>query len=313
MINRREFLKQMLKVVAAVGASNFISFDDLNAAEYRLNKPNIVWLHASSCSGCSTSFLDIEGVALADILTKYTNIIYHPDISLATGHQVKEILNTVTSKYKGNYIFVLEGSIPTDLPHACMFAGEPMMHWIEKISQNATACVSAGTCASFGGITDMDGMFTGPKTFSKFLDMSNLNKPVINLPGCPMKPEHLLYVIFHYAKFLNLPELDRQGRPKRIYGRSVHETCVYYSEFQEKSFAKKIGDRGCLLNLGCQGPVTKNDCMLHGHNGNINTCIKAGHPCVGCASEHFPRQKMIHSYMDKNAVRQFKRAYIKGS
>ena len=42
----------------------------------------------TSCSGCSTSFLNVEGVPLVDILTEYTNVIFHPDISLATGHQV---------------------------------------------------------------------------------------------------------------------------------------------------------------------------------------------------------------------------------
>ncbi len=311
MIHRREALRRMLSVVSAVGAANFISFDDLLAADRKLHKPNIVWLHASSCSGCSTSFLDIEGVPLTDILTKYANIIYHPDISLATGHQVEEILNRVTQEFNNNYIFILEGSTPTELPHACMFAGKPIMQWIEKIARHSSVCISAGTCASFGGITAMEGMYTGAKTLSKFLDIHKISKPVINLPACPMKPEHLVYVLFHYAKFLTVPELDRQGRPIRIFGRSVHETCIYYSEFQEKSFAKKIGDRGCLLNLGCQGPVTKNDCMLNGHNGNINTCIRAGHPCVGCSSEHFPRQTMLHAYDDKRAVKQFKQAYVK--
>ena len=42
--------------------------------------------------------------------------------------------------------------------------------------------------------------------------------------------------------------------------------------------------------------MTRNDCLVLGHNGNVNTCIRAGHPCVGCASEHFPRQIMMHAY-----------------
>jgi hydrogenase small subunit len=58
--------------------------------------------------------------------------------------------------------------------------------------------------------------------------------------------------------------------------------------------------------------VTKNDCMQIGHNNNTNTCIKAGHPCIGCASKHFPRQIMMHTYDDKRAIIKFKNSYLTG-
>ncbi len=312
-LSRREALKRMFKVVVAVGAANFFSFEDLLALENgKLTKPNIVWLHGSSCSGCSTSFLNIEDVSVVDILTKFTNIIYHPDISLATGHQVVNMLDTCTKELKNEYLLVVEGSIPVRLPHACIMSDRPMTQWIEQMGQSATACVAAGTCAAFGGITAMEGMMTGTMSLDKFLEHKNINKAVINLPNCPMKPEHLIYVIFHYVKFKTIPKLDQEGRPLRFFSQTVHERCLYYSDFQEENFAKKIGEVGCMLKLGCQGPVTKNDCMQIGHNNNTNTCIKAGHPCIGCASKHFPRQIMMHTYDDKRAIIKFKNSYLTG-
>jgi hydrogenase small subunit len=52
-LTRRDALKQMLKVIAAVGAANFFTLEDLMAIEKgKMIKPNIIWLHGSSCSGC---------------------------------------------------------------------------------------------------------------------------------------------------------------------------------------------------------------------------------------------------------------------
>ncbi|EQB40453.1 hypothetical protein M947_01255 [Sulfurimonas hongkongensis] len=312
-LTRRDAIKQMLKVIAAVGAANFFTLEDLMAMEKgKMIKPNIIWLHGSSCSGCSTSFLNIEDVSVLDILTKYTNIIYHPDISLATGKQVTDILNKASTELKDNYLLVVEGSIPVAMPHACMMGDRPIMDWMQQMSASASACVAGGTCAAFGGITGMQGMDAGVMSIGKFTKHKKINKPIVSLPNCPMKPEHLVYVIFHYAKFQTIPELDAEGRPLRFFSQTVHERCIYYSEFQEKNYAKKIGDAGCLLKLGCQGPVTKNDCMTIGHNNNTNTCIKAGHPCIGCASEHFPRQIMLHSFKDKRAISKFRHFKFKG-
>jgi hydrogenase small subunit len=305
--SRREALKKLYQVVVAVGASSFLSFEDLLAYEQpQYKKPNIIWLHASSCSGCSTSFLNIDDVPLTDILTKFTNILFHPDISSATGHTVTDILNQTAQKLHGDYILVLEGSIPVGLPHACLMGDKPMMEWVDMLSRNATAVVSAGTCASFGGITKMEGMMSGAISLDEFLVKYGIDKPIVNLPNCPMKPEHLVYTILHYSRLNSLPELDSQHRPIKFYGKTIHERCIYYADFQEKTYARYIGDSGCLFKLGCQGPVTKNDCLIHGHNGNTNVCIRAGHPCIGCSSEHFPRQIMFHKYDDKRIIKNFK-------
>jgi hydrogenase small subunit len=309
-ISRREAIKRFYNVVMAVGAASFLSLDDLLASEIDgqniYNKPNILWLHASSCSGCSTSFLNVEDVPLTDILTRFSNILFHPDISSATGDDVLNILNTAATKLRNNYILVIEGSVPVGLPHACLMGDKPMIEWVDMLARNATAVVSAGTCAAFGGITDMDGMLNGAVSIEEFMKKENINKPIVNLPNCPMKPEHLVYTLLHYGRLGTLPKLDSSFRPEKFYARTIHERCIFYSDFQEKTFARYIGDRGCLFKLGCQGPVTKNDCLINGHNGNTNICIKAGHPCIGCSSEHFPRQIMFHSYNDTRNIKNFR-------
>jgi len=303
-ITRRQLLRRVYQAIVAAGAAPFLTFDDLLAADAKPvdERLNVIWLHGTSCSGCSCSFLNIEYVPVPDILTRFTNMIFHPDISLATGDQVTDILDRM-AEAKLPYLLVVEGGIPVGMPHACLMGGRPFTEWVEPLARNAVAAVAAGTCAAFGGVTTMNGTVTGSHTLEAFLARKQIELPVVNLPACPLKPEHLVYTLLHYVRVGRFPELDTQHRPTHFFGHTIHERCIYYADFQENRFARKIGDPGCLQKLGCQGPVTHNDCMSNGYNSNTNTCIRAGHPCIGCASEHFPRQTMLHTYGDPRPIR----------
>ena len=303
-MTRRQALRQIYRAIVATGAAQFLSFEQLLAADRssESERLNLIWLHGTSCSGCSCAFLDVEDVPVLDILTKFTNVIFHPDLSAATGHQVPDLIERLAGSNE-RYVFAFEGGIPVAMPHACMVADKPITHWVEQLAANADACIAAGTCSAHGGVPAMQGTVTGSHTLKGFLDRQGIDKPVINLPNCPMKPEHFVYTALHYATTGTPPELDSAARPKKFFGNTLHERCVYYADFQEKRYARFIGDEGCLLKLGCQGPVTHSDCLEYGHNSNTNNCIRAGHPCIGCAGEHFPRQIMLHAYNDKRPIR----------
>ena len=299
--SRRLFLERLWQVIVATGAASFFSFEDLLAAPIAPNRPRVLWLHGTSCSGCSTAFLDIEQVSVVEILTQIVDLVFHPDLSLATGDQALAILEHMATEEDG-FILVLEGGIPVELPHACLMAERPMTDWVERLARRAGILVAAGTCAALGGIPAMNGTVTGSATLPAFLRQRNIDKPLVSLPNCPMKPEHLVYTLLHQIKLGRLPERDELARPTRFFKHTIHERCIYYADFQERRYAERIGEEGCLLKLGCQGPVTRNDCMRFGHNHNTNTCIRAGHPCVGCAGERFPRQIMLHAYGDRRVI-----------
>jgi len=301
-MSRRDFLKGLYHALLAVGGSTFISFEELEAMEVSLNKPDVIWIHGMSCDGCSTSFL-YSDVTILDILSKFANVIFHPTLMAATGDKAIEILDEYQSN---NLLTILEGGIPLDMPHACMMADRYITDWIEELAKKSVAMVAAGTCATFNGVCDMDNMVTGACSLRYFLEKRGVATPVVNLPTCPMKPDHLLYVLFYYIKHKKLPALDEFRRPMRFFGETIHERCIFYNDFQEKIFAKEIGDRGCLIKLGCQGPVTKNDCVKSNNKFDQYNCIKSGHPCVGCASESFPRKIMFKSYDDNRKIKPYK-------
>lgn len=305
-LTRRKFLQRMYQVVVAAGASPLLSFEELLAADDEglvragWSRPNLVWLQGSSCSGCTISFLNIEQITILDFLTYFSRLLLQPNLSLTTGAQVPETLNQAAFADEP-YIFVMEGAIPAGLPHACMMGGRPISEWVGLLAEKAAVTIAAGTCAVSGGVPQMAGTLTGVESLGDFLKHQGIETPLVNLPACPLHPEHLIYTLLHYSRFETLPELDSAHRPQRFFSHLVHEGCPRYAAFQALDFARHLGEDGCLMELGCQGPVTYNDCHATGYNGNTNNCIRAGYPCIGCAGDLFPRTMLYHSHEDPRA------------
>lgn len=295
-LSRRELLKRTYAAIVACGAAPFLSYRDLLAADRRpRTRPTVVWLHGTSCSGCSVSFLNVEEIPVPALLTRFVDLRFHPDLSLATGQQVLDLLDAVGSG-GDKPILVFEGGVPVELPHACLVGGRPMTDWLKELLPRSSACIIAGTCAVFGGVAAIPGAPHPSRSLVDFIAQAGISVPYLSIPGCPLKPEHMVHALLHVAQTGRLPEADELHRPRAFFTETVHERCILYADFQEGLFAERIGDPGCLLHLGCQGPITYNDCVVRGYNGNINSCIRAGHPCLGCGSEHFPRLRIFQSF-----------------
>jgi hydrogenase small subunit len=148
--------------------------------------------------------------------------------------------------------------------------------------------IAAGTCAVYGGIPAAENNPTGAVCVPAFLKQEKISKPVISIPGCPPHPDWLVGALVHVLKF-GLPPLDDHGRPLAFFGRLLHDQCPRFADYEREKFAEKFGDEGCLFKLGCLGPLTRADCTTRQWNSGTNSCINAGAPCIGCASEGFAR------------------------
>ncbi len=91
-----------------------------------------------------------------------------------------------------------------------------------------------------------------------------------------------------HLQFLGFPRLDAQHRPELYYSDTVCQTCERRGDLEAGRFAAALGEAGCLLRLGCKGPVTHNTCSAVRWNGGVNWCVGAGGPCTGCAEPGFP-------------------------
>jgi hydrogenase small subunit len=176
-----------------------------------------------------------------------------------------------------------------------MIGHEPFAKQLQRAAANAQAIIAQGTCAVYGGVAAAEGNPTGAITIPAFLQKEGINKPLINLPGCPTHPDWIVGTLAHVIKF-GLPQMDAENRPTMFYSRLVHDQCPRFADYEREKFAKTFGDEGCLFKLGCMGPNTHADCTLRQWNGGTNTCIRAGAPCVGCAGKGFAAARAFPMY-----------------
>jgi hydrogenase small subunit len=161
-----------------------------------------------------------------------------------------------------------------------------------EAARGAAAIVAVGSCASFGGIPKANPNPTGATSVTEVMKAEGIDKPVINISGCPPIPTALTGVLAQYLTFGRLPELDHLGRPKAFFGQNIHDRCYRRPFYERGQFAETFDDEGakkgwCLFKLGCKGPVTYNACATIKWNNGAGFPIEGGHGCLGCSEPDF--------------------------
>ena len=262
----------------------------------------VVWLQAAACTGCSVSLLNAQSPSIKNLLVDevipgvHINLRFHATLMAGSGEVALKYLNDTVELKKGGYILLIEGAIPTrDGGHYGAMGerdGAPvtMADRIAEAAENSLAVLAVGTCASFGGIAAASPNPSNALPATAFLKSRGIEKPLVNIPGCPPHPDWIVGTIA--SVLLNgLPtatDVDDLGRPLAFYGKLIHENCPRRAAFDEGRFARKFGDEGCLYELGCKGPVTYSDCPTRRWNSSTNWVIGAGAPCNGCTQPEFP-------------------------
>ena len=262
----------------------------------------VIWYQAASCSGDSVSVLNaadpnVRNVLLDELLPGcHVNLLFQMTVMAGQGDQVMKILEDAPVERKDGYVLVVEGTIPTAAGGRCGMLGEQgdtpimMADAVAQLASGAIAGIALGTCAAFGGIFAGAPNPTGSVSLSGLVAERGIDLPVINVPGCPANPDWFLGTVAHFVMNggFRPDEIDEVGRPLLFFGKLIHETCPRRPDFDAGKFARKLGDAGCLYELGCKGPVTYADCPTRGFNNKTNWCINAGSPCHGCVEPEFP-------------------------
>jgi len=295
MLNRRDFLKLAATMSAAFGITGLP--EPVLAALKKIDPqaiPKLIYLQGQSCTGCSISLLQASEPSPLVMITDYSQLVFHADLVGASGPLAMEMIEKYLSGGAGEYFLALEGSIPANMPDACKIGEKTLADLLLQAAKTMGAAVAIGACACYGGIPGAEGNLTGAIGLKEFYGKHQIDKLVINIPGCSVHPDWVWHSIIHLVK-VGLPELF-EGRPKLFFGRKVHELCPRYHDFQQEIFANKLGDPGCLFKLGCLGPDTYADCPTRWWNGGQTWCIGANAPCIGCASPTFAKKKNMPFY-----------------
>ena len=261
----------------------------------------VIWLQGAGCTGCSVSLLNavsprIQNLLLDELVPgQQLSLIFHATIMAGQGEPVIRVLKDAQQNRKGGYILVVEGAIPTAEGGRYGSVGEmdgqeiTIKQSVAELGRNALLTIAVGTCAAFGGIPAAKPNPTLCKGVKDLFNEERIDTPVVNLPGCPLHPEWftgtISVILFSGADALQLDDL---ARPTLFYGKLVHENCPRRADFDKGKFAQKLGDPGCLYQLGCKGHYANADCPLRQWNNGLNWCVKAGSPCLACVEPEFP-------------------------
>jgi hydrogenase small subunit len=226
---------------------------------------------------------------IGEVLTKVISLNFHQTLMAASGDLAIEQLYDTQRRYHGEYVLIVEGTVPVGAKGRFATLGEragrelTVADWVRSLAQGAKAVVSVGSCAAFGGIPAGKPNPTDSYPVSAVVDRTR----VVNLPGCPSHPDWVLGTVVHLVNY-GLPKLDNLRRPSVFYGRCIHDLCERREYFDLGQFAVKYSDPGCLYQLGCKGPMTFADCPVRQFNGGTNWCVGAGSPCLSCVEPGFP-------------------------
>jgi len=286
--SRRDFLRFCSWMAAAAGIQETGLAQVVRALDTKPRIP-VVWFHFQECTCCSESFIRSSHPIVSDIILDKISLDYTETLQAAAGRQAEEALHDTMTKHKGEYLMLVEGSVPTEANGVyCCIAGRTAIDIVTEAARDAKAIVCWGSCASNGCIQAAKPNPTGATPIHKLVS----GKPIIKVPGCPPIAEVMAGTIVHLLAFDRLPELDGLGRPKAFYSRRVHDTCYRRPNYDAGLFVESFDDenakRGyCLYKVGCRGPVTYNSCAVIRWNNGVSYPIQSGHGCIGCSEANF--------------------------
>jgi len=304
-VSRRQFLKYCgilagamgLSAAAPVGASGLpryltsgatLAEQVAQALETRPRLP-VIWLEFQDCAGCTEALTRSQSPTLVDLVLNQISIDYHETLFAAAGAQAEEARLAAMEAYAGQYLLVVEGSVPTGGTGLfCTIGGRTALDILEEAAAGAAAIVATGNCAAFGGLPKASPNPTEAKGVWEVLP----DATVVNIPGCPAIPEATTGTVAQFLVFGTLPELDDLNRPKTFYGTTIHDRCQRRPFYDAGKFAMSFDDEGarqgwCLYKLGCKGPTTYNACATMKWDAGLSFPIQSGHPCLGCSQPDF--------------------------
>jgi hydrogenase small subunit len=283
-VTRREFMEYTAKLAALIGISSTAVPELAEAVTAAAKRPSVIWLTFQACTGCTVSLAQNQSPGVASLILNTLSLDYHDTLMAPAGKAAEKSLDDAIKA--GKYFLVVEGAIPTKITGAGTAGGETFLDTLKRAAVGATAIISMGNCSSFGGIQAASPNPTGAKGV-----LDAIGKPTLNISTCPGNGDMLVAAIAYVLFYGKVPDLDANGRPKFLYGETIHDNCERRGHFENGEFVTSFNDPNesadfCLFKMGCKGPVTYAPCAKWKWNDRQNFCIGSG-ICTGCAEPGF--------------------------
>ncbi len=201
-IDRRDFLK-FCGVMAATLALPRTGITRISKALAATPRPPVVWLEFQDCTGDTESFLRASQPSVDEFLLDRISLDYHETLMAPAGDGTELSLSDTIRTYPGEYIAIVEGSIPTANGGTfCMVRGRTALSILQKVAASARYIVAAGSCAYDGGLAAAAPNPTGATGVAGAIpNPTNL----INLPGCPTNVMNISAALVYILTYGDLP------------------------------------------------------------------------------------------------------------
>jgi hydrogenase small subunit len=302
-VSRRGFLGLLGGIAAVLG----LPLEELLAAYTKslAKTPRIpvIWLGFQDCTGDTESFIragerqdpiesSIVDPGIVDLLLDIVSLEYHETLMAPSGAGAEKSRTDTIAKYKGKYLAIVEGSIPTkDNGVYCMIGGKTALSIAKEVCANAKAVIAAGSCAVSGALASAK---PNPTLAKGLLEAIPTLTNVANLPGCPVNAVNLMASIVYLIAYGKFPSLDGSRRPKFAYDGSIHERCPRKDYYEHGPHVGAWGDANhragrCFVRMSCRGPRTHGNCSRSNIKwiGGTSWPVLAGHGCIGCTEPRF--------------------------
>jgi hydrogenase small subunit len=148
-VSRRDFVKFCTVMTAAMGLKSTAVAQVVKALESKPRLP-IIWLHLQECTCCSESFIRISHPIVATLLFDHVSLDYTETLMAPSGKQAEQSMEDTMKKYAGEYILMIEGSVPLKDEAFCCIGGRSAHQIVTEAARGAKAVIAWGNCAASG-------------------------------------------------------------------------------------------------------------------------------------------------------------------
>jgi hydrogenase small subunit len=154
-VSRRSFLK-FCATTASMMALPPAMIPVIAATLEKLRRPSVIWLSFQECTGCTESLTRSHSATIEDLIFDTISLDYHHTLQAASGSAAEHAREEAMQENYGNYILVVDGSIPGENNGYSTIAGISNKAMLLEVAAGAAAIVAVGSCAAFGGIAKAD-------------------------------------------------------------------------------------------------------------------------------------------------------------
>src|SRR5210317_316985 len=150
-VSRRSFMKFCATTASMMALPPSMIPLVANALE-KARRPSVIWLSFQECTGCTESLTRAHTSTVESLIFDSISLDYHHTLQAASGDAAEAAREAAMEENHGQYLVLVDGSIPTGNPGFSTIAGISNYNMLMETVEGAAALVATGSCAAFGGI-----------------------------------------------------------------------------------------------------------------------------------------------------------------